>query len=510
MSRRTAKSPYKPEVFSARTATALHPAKVRRSYLARASCWKSLNFFFAITIATSLVRADDLQVAELTADQQQAVDSVRASSVLATVSFLASDEMAGRNTPSKELEIASAYVAARFRGAGLEGLGPDGSFYQTTEIIQTGPAASGLQLTLDEQPVATARVLFGTGEIVKIEGELKTAAEGSQKAVPVLMDDLSLPPQLRGNPAGVIAMWSRRVKTLAESGASSVFVRTPQDSPLWQIASTVAANPIRLPSQFDFVVPVVLLEDTVQAGQLVSASIPANIQIAAPVHNVIGLLRGSDPELSKQAIIISAHLDHIGTRGEGEDRINNGADDNATGVTAVLTMADAFASLTSRPQRSVIFMTFWGEEKGLLGSKYFAQHPLWPLDQIVANVNIEMIGRPEANAEEMAWGTGWTYSDLGDQMAAGAARVGVRIFHHEQFSEMLYARSDNYSFVQAGVIAHSFSAGSLHTDYHQPSDEVEKLNIVHMTRVIQGLFAGVLPIASGELTPVRKSAKASQ
>ncbi len=494
---------------SGHTACMSQQAKDHRSFLTQAGCWGLLGIAFALAAAGGVVQADDLQVADLTADQQDAVDSVRESSVLATVSFLASDEMAGRNTPSKELEIASAYVAARFRGAGLEGLGADGSFYQTTEIIQTGPAASGLQLTLDDKPVATARVLFGTGEVVQIEGELKTAAEGSEAAAPVVMDDLSLPPQLRGNPAGVIAMWSRRVKTLAESGASSVFVRTPQDSPLWQITSAIVANPIRLPSQFDFVVPVVLLDDTVQAGQLVRATIPANTQIAAPVHNVIGVLRGSDAELSQQAIIISAHLDHIGTRGDGEDRINNGADDNATGVTAVLAMADAFAALKNRPQRSVIFMTFWGEEKGLLGSKYFAQHPLWPLDQIVANINIEMIGRPETNAEEMAWGTGWTHSNLGDQMAAGAARVGVRIFHHEQFSEMLYARSDNYSFVQAGVIAHSFSAGSLHTDYHQPSDEVEKLNIRHMTRVIQGLFAGTLPIASGELTPARSTTTAS-
>lgn len=183
--------------------------------------------------------------------------------------------------------------------------------------------------------------------------------------------------------------------------------------------------------------------------------------------------------------------------------INNGADDNATGVTAVVTLADAFASLQTRPERSVIFMTFWGEEKGLLGSKYYTENPLWPLDQTVANINIEMIGRPEEKAEGRTWGTGWTRSDLGTLMALGAARAGVEVFHHEDVSEMLYTRSDNYSFVQKGVIAHSFSAGSLHSDYHQPSDEVSKLNLPHMTHIIQGLFAGALPIADGQLTPVK-------
>jgi hypothetical protein len=112
-----------------------------------------------------------------------------------------------------------------------------------------------------------------------------------------------------------------------------------------------------------------------------------------------------------------------------------------------------------------------------------------------------MLGRPEENAEGKAWGTGWTRSNLGDQMAAGAARADVTIFYREDVSEMLYTRSDNYAFVQKGVIAHSFSAGSLHSDYHQPTDEVSRLNIPHMTRIIQGLFAGSLPIADGELTP---------
>jgi hypothetical protein len=99
------------------------------------------------------------------------------------------------------------------------------------------------------------------------------------------------------------------------------------------------------------------------------------------------------------------------------------------------------------------------------------------------------------------WVTGWTRSSLGPQLAAGAARAGITVFHREDVSEMLYTRSDNYSFVQKGVIAHSFSAGSLHADYHKPTDEVSLLNLPHMTRIIQGLFAGSLPLAQGQLTP---------
>ena len=119
----------------------------------------------------------------------------------------------------------------------------------------------------------------------------------------------------------------------------------------------------------------------------------------------------------------------------------------------------------------------------------------------MANINLEMIGRPEAGASGKAWMTGWEHSDLGELMRVGAARVDVEIFEHPQFSNRLYRASDNWPFVQAGVIAHSFSAGSLHDDYHQPSDEWEKLELRHMTLVIQGLFVGSLPIADGALTP---------
>ena len=119
----------------------------------------------------------------------------------------------------------------------------------------------------------------------------------------------------------------------------------------------------------------------------------------------------------------------------------------------------------------------------------------------MANINIEMVGRPEKDAREKAWMTGWRHSNLGDVMNAGSGRAGVEIFHRQDVSEMLYKRSDNFPFVRAGVIAHSFSAGSLHSDYHQPSDEWEKLNIPHMVKVIRGLYGGILHVANSDERP---------
>lgn len=457
-------------------------------------------------------QADEIpEIRSLTADEQQAINSIDEKSVTGTVSFLASDEMAGRNTPSPELAIASAYVAARFKGAGLEGPESAAGFYQTTEIVQVAPPQVGLKLEINGQPIADCHVLMGLTNSVDVDGTISNAngAKDDQKFQgPVWLSDSPLPPQMMRNPAGVLVGWYRRVNDLAKRGATAVLVPIGAESQTHAAVQRIAENPVSIPSQITFSIPIVLVPaGSPLDGQPLKMSVPANRVVSQSVHNVIGILKGSDPELSKQAIIISAHLDHIGTQAEGDDRINNGADDNATGVTAVLTLADAYSRLPKRPRRTVIFMTFWGEEKGLLGSKYYAEHPVWPLDQTVANVNIEMIGRPEENAEGKAWGTGWTKSTLCDLVAAGAARAGVTVFHREDVSEMLYARSDNFSFVNAGVIAHSFSAGSLHSDYHQPTDEVARLNLPHMTTIIRGLMAGTLPLAEGDVTPVKSNAK---
>ncbi len=448
--------------------------------------------------------AQEISVAPLTDDQKAAIQTIEQSEVLSTVSFLASDEMAGRNTPSTELDIAAAYVSARFKGAGLEGLGPEGNYYQTTELTQYLQPKTEAVVTRDGMPLECRGVLFGGEKESTVTAKTSDGKDlNDVTGKIVVIDEFPLPPQAVDNPGMLVATWSRRVTQIDSNGAAAILVRVADDSILPEAAGRLRDKPLTFPAQFLTVCPVILIGADSDITGEIHIEAPARETIATPVRNVIGVLRGSDQEPATEAIIISAHLDHIG-RLEGDrggDTINNGADDNATGVTAVVTLADAYSALKQRPKRSVIFMTFWGEEKGLLGSKYYAENPLWPLEKIVANINIEMIGRPEENAEGKSWGTGWTRSNLGDQMAAGAVRADVTIFYREDVSEMLYTRSDNYAFVQKGVIAHSFSAGSLHSDYHQPTDEVSRLNIPHMTRIIQGLFAGSLPIADGELTP---------
>lgn len=462
--------------------------------------------YLAIFLLGLLANAAAGQVAgpprleDLTALEYTGLEQITESRVAGTLSFLASDELEGRGTPSRGLDVATAYAASRLRAAGAEGLGEAGSFYlkSTIDTVRT-PLAPQL-LTVDSSNDLRTSLIEGGAQDLNYEGPIvrATSAADATYSGPVLLPiseaDEAFPPPTR---------WLRReALRLQQQGATAVLLEASPRSSFWQFAESRQTSSRIDVARSRYPLPIGIVEaDKLGDSQVGQVIIPANLAEASPVRNVAGVLRGSDPQLSEEAIVFTAHIDHLGTGAPGDDPIYNGADDDASGVTAVLTLADAFATLTPRPKRSLIFVAFWGEEMGLLGSQHFVRNSPWPLEKMVANINIEMIGRPEAGAENRMWMTGWEASDLGELMAMGSRRLAVETFNHPRLSVQLYRASDNFAFVQQGVIAHSFSAGSLHEDYHQPSDEFEKMNLPHMTQVIRGLYAGTLPIAEAALTP---------
>ncbi len=468
----------------------------------------SFRFCLVFLLCPSLLNAQPAApIMELTADARRAVDSIRQSSVLSTVAFLASDEMAGRQTPSPELNIASRFVASRFRGAGLKPLDEDATFFHTTDFEVSQPPYNDVELQIAGGDVVRSRgVLCATSERLQLtapalaESQLIDAdAESPRIAV---IDEVTIPPQAVDNPAAVLLTLRRRLRTVSEQGVQLVLMQCAPESPWINVARRLSERPIPRRQGLQPDCAVVLISQNAKLNDVeIIANIGAQQITQVPVRNVLAVLRGSDAALNDQAIFVSAHLDHIGVQSTGPDKINNGADDNASGVTAVLELADAFAALDTPPRRSIVFCTFWGEEKGLLGSKALVAQPPWPLNRITANINLEMVGRPEIDAREKIWMTGWQHSNLGTLMHKGAQQIGVEVFDRTDVGEMLYTRSDNHSFVKQGVIAHSFSAGSLHTDYHQPTDEWQKLDIPHMTKVIQGLFCGIQYIANQDAAP---------
>ena len=201
-------------------------------------------------------------------------------------------------------------------------------------------------------------------------------------------------------------------------------------------------------------------------------------------------------------ILISAHIDHLGSRAPQEgtaaaDTIYNGADDDGSGTAALLALAKALA-MGPRPNRTIVFALFGSEELGGVGSQYYADHPTVPLTQIVANLRFEMIGRPDAAvAPRTLWLTGYERSTLGPALAKHGAKL-VQDPHPEM---KFFVRSDNIQFARRGVVAHTVSSYGLHKDYHQPSDDLSRIDFVHMTDAIRSLLEPIRELANSGFTP---------
>ncbi len=218
----------------------------------------------------------------------------------------------------------------------------------------------------------------------------------------------------------------------------------------------------------------------------------------ATTTNVVGILRGSDPKLAKETVLLSAHLDHLGVGREvNGDKVYNGADDDASGVTAVLELAESLAA-GPKPKRTVVFALFGSEEIGGFGARYFQEHPPVPVESFVANLEFEMIGRPDsAVAAHTLWLTGYERSNLGAELAAHGARL-VADPHPEQH---FFQRSDNYVLARKGIIAHTVSSYGLHSDYHRPSDDLAHIDFAHMTDAIASMVAPVKWLVNTDFKP---------
>lgn len=221
----------------------------------------------------------------------------------------------------------------------------------------------------------------------------------------------------------------------------------------------------------------------------------------ATARNVAGLLRGSDPTLANTYVILSAHYDHIGTRPNGDDRIYNGANDDGSGTVSVIEIASALAAAPVHPKRSVLFLTFYGEEKGLLGSRYYVEHPLEPLDKTVACVNLEQIGRTDATGGEkigVAFVTGYDYSNLGKILDEAAQPAGIKITKEKGD---YFERSDNLDFARAGVLSHTLYVAADFSDYHRVGDEWQKIDYANLAKLDRGIALGILRLASDASPP---------
>jgi hypothetical protein len=264
---------------------------------------------------------------------------------------------------------------------------------------------------------------------------------------------------------------------LKPMGDSGYFQRVP-----------VAAVPLATPSRSGRTERLLLLKSFADRD-----TFPAERR--RPSVNVVGVIEGSDPVLKNEVVLVDAHFDHIGVGlAVNGDSIYNGADDDASGVTAVLEIARQLAE-GPPPRRTILFAATTGEEVGLFGTRWFIDHPPVPLSQFVANLEIEMIGRPDslAGGPGRAWLTGYERSSMGEALT----QAGLPIVPDKRPDEHFFERSDNIAFARRGIVAHTLSSFNLHGDYHRPSDDVKGVDLEHMAGVINAAASATRALADG-------------
>lgn len=225
---------------------------------------------------------------------------------------------------------------------------------------------------------------------------------------------------------------------------------------------------------------------------------PQEVALTAP--NTVGILPGADPVLRHEYLVFSAHMDHVGTSGSPgvKDSIWNGADDDASGTAGILALAEAFSK--SPPKRSIIFLTVSGEEHGLWGSAAFTERPPVPISRIVANFNLDMIGR---NWKDSIVVIGMEHSDLGAtvmKVAAAHPELGMTPAPDPWPRENFFVRSDHYNFARRGVPALFFFNG-VHEDYHQPTDSPDKIDAEKLARVVRLIYFAGAAVANAPERP---------
>jgi Zn-dependent M28 family amino/carboxypeptidase len=482
-------------------------------------------------------------------------DFITAQQLKDYLAFIASDEMEGRDTPSRGLDISAKFIATHMARWGLKPAGADGSYFQRIAMTQNkiDPALSYVEFNgqrfnfgedflsgLTAGAVSGPLVYAGHGWVIKAKN--LDAFQGLDvKDKIVVLNGGRLPKgmnfnELKGKQGedwefpqdaarkrgakGIIfvpnfqsfANWDRSRQSLVERGSSSVDkFQTQGNAGLPMITASVKLLIALFQGEKQSAGEIFnrsAANDPTESFELkvdkkVSFTVAVKTAPAA-TQNVIAVLEGSDPVLKNEYVAIGAHYDHVGvgTQADG-DAIYNGADDDGSGTVATLAIAEAFAR-GQRPKRSILFVWHAGEEKGLLGSRYFTENPTIPLDQIITQLNIDMIGRTRkendmpANmtllkpGEVYLIGSKMMSTELGE-LSESVNKSYLNLTFDYKYDdpndpERFFYRSDHYNYASKGIPIIFYFSG-VHADYHRPSDSVEKIDYQNMEKIARAIYA---------------------
>jgi len=476
------------------------------------------------------------------------VDTINPGELRMHLSFLASEELGGRYTLSPGFQIAARYLASHLEAYGFRGAGEHGSFLQTFELItsKVDSSKTSLEMTIGGKPatfsLGEAPPSFGSasgdvsGQIVfagygisspaqkhddyaglDVKGKIVLIASGSptgidsSKLAPTesgtsaalahgAVGLLQLPParflQFLKNKEATERFATRESVRLAKAGESKLPSMTLGPDAADKLLGTAGMN---LKS---------ILETTEKKAPLQPKAFEASahisivsIQSRSTTQNVAGILEGSDPKLKDEYVTFSAHYDHLKTNANGQ--IYPGADDDGSGTVSVLAIARAMS--VQRPKRSVLIIFHAGEELGLLGSEYNSDFaPVVPLDKMVVDLNIDMIGRSKPEGDTQAEDQRLT--DAHSIYLVGSNRISTELhalsedtnaefqklkldyyYNDPENPERIYFRSDHWNYAKHGVPIIFYFDG-VHVDYHKVTDTVDKIDFEKMTQVTRLVF----------------------
>lgn len=494
-------------------------------------------------------------------DAARGYNSILANDLRAHLTFLASEELEGRETTYRGQKIAAQYLAAQFRKFGLKPAMANGSYLQPYPLevsrpspdsriivskrsgkpvpfaIRTDFVPTGLRETTLTAPVALVGYTdnrLDSLAVQNLKGKIVMAFAGTRATA----RDTSLPPvrrvigarqfpgslglflvldeEFQGSIASSIApmfasMFDKGTMQLPGSppgrgsGGNTFIVSSALANEIAQ-SGGMSVEKLRERAQADSLFTPIFFD---QAVVTIESKVTRETKTA---ENVFGVLEGSDPVLKNEAVVLTAHYDHVGIGSNGA--IYYGADDDGSGTSMLLELAEAFALNLTPPKRTLIFLAVSGEEKGLLGSRYYVENPLFPLERTIANINIDMVGRIDKKYEEKNTDH-YTYVIGSDKISVqldSLLNVANRetenltldyTYNRDNDPNQFYRRSDHYNFAERGIPVVFFFTG-IHEDYHRPTDTVDKIMFEKMARIGRVVYYTVWKVANSEPGLLRK------
>jgi len=476
------------------------------------------------------------------AAETRAVATITEADFRARLGALAHDSTRGRETPSPELDKAAEWIAARFRDAGLRPAGDDGGFLQRFQLRHT--RLDSLSTTTVSGPGHTSRWTLGR-EFILLGGQPSDSRDIPIVLMAGLPADTARPfgdVPVRG--AAVLlalplaqlsgAVLSPLAVRASSEGAAALVVVAAMPPRIWEANARrpaadrwtladgagraadgiVGLYMVRLDFAADFLRAAGEDSATIftperrgirpLTGFTFSAALPEVAPEQLTFANVVGVLEGSDRTLREEAVVFTAHYDHVGvvggrcqpSRALPADSICNGADDNASGTVGIIEMAEAFATLRPRPARTLVFAAVSAEERGLYGARHYVAHPFIPIERTAANINLDMIARNPRDTVGLVEKDFTSLGGLVDRVLREHPELGLAPKAHPG----PYQASDHFPFAQSGVPALFFFSG-IHPDLHAAGDNVDRADVEQAARIARLAFRVGLEVANAVERP---------